>query len=194
MKRIFVVKSSTARTAADFPLRDLAGAGGRFDVICRTLIAALSCRDGVRRDVEFYAVLKGPPSPPKTIYVSGEEIEEIPLSEVDVAEKLFTVFKGKVVKGFRIMDMGFEKLVRKLLTEGVKLYYLHEKGVSLEKVDVRVKCLGFILGDQLGLSREEEGFLENLGIEKVCIGPKVYLSSHCIAVVNYELDLMFSTS
>ncbi|RLE51220.1 MAG: tRNA (pseudouridine(54)-N(1))-methyltransferase TrmY [Candidatus Methanomethylicota archaeon] len=192
IKRLFIIRSSTARTAADFPLKDLAGAGGRFDVVCRALIAALAHRDGVRKDVEFYAVLKGPPAPPKTIHVNGENLRHIPLSEVEVAELIFRTFKGLEVEGVQVLDIGFEKLVRKLVAEKVKLYYLHQDGIPIETLELHQGVIGFILGDHVGLSSEEERFLESLNIKKVCLGPKVYLSSHCIIIANYELDKKIS--
>lgn len=189
LKRTFLIKSSTARTEADFSLRDVAGSGGRLDVVCRSLIAALTRGDEVRRDAEVYAVLEGPPSPPKTVHVRGSMLTDVPRSEVEVAELLFKLLSGEGVPGCSVVRKGLERLVKDLARGGARLYYLHEKGEPVDELPLPTSGqVCFILGDQAGLSPNNEKFLEELKVERVSLGPKVYLSSHCITVINYELD------
>ncbi len=67
-----------------------------------------------------------------------------------------------------------------------KLYYLHEEGKPITKVNFKGN-LAFILGDHIGLTKEDEAFLESIA-EKISIGRKSYLTSHVIAYVNIFLD------
>ncbi|MEM5805493.1 MAG: hypothetical protein QW156_03190 [Candidatus Aenigmatarchaeota archaeon] len=50
----------------------------------------------------------------------------------------------------------------------------------------------FILGDHLGLNRNEEKFLKRVGVKKISLGKIEYLASHCITIVHYELDRKLS--
>jgi len=188
--RIFLVKASTACTSPIFNLKSLAGSSGRLDVIARALIASLRLRRGVRENVVFLSVLEGPPDPPKLLKVIGKEVREIPESEVDVVRIFIRLFKGEHVEGFYLEDKGFKEVVLELLSsKRVAVYYLEKMGRDIREVELpHDKDLAFILGDHIGLDSESEKFLEELKIPVISLGPKVYFTSHCITVVNEELD------
>ena len=188
--RIFLVKASKARTSPDFNIKSFAGSSGRLDVIARSILAALRLSDGVRENVVFLCVLEGPPNPPKLLRVVGSEVDGLPESEVDIGEIFLRLFKGEEVRGFHLEDKGFEEVVLEYVRDpGVEVYYLERYGVDIRDVDFpRGKDLVFILGDHIGLDRESEVFLEELGVRVISLGPRVYFTSHCITIVNEELD------
>jgi len=46
----------------------------------------------------------------------------------------------------------------------------------------------FVLGDHLGLPRNEERFVERFEHDKISVGSVSYLASQCITILHYELD------
>ncbi|MCC6018741.1 MAG: tRNA (pseudouridine(54)-N(1))-methyltransferase TrmY [Candidatus Verstraetearchaeota archaeon] len=192
MKRIFIVKSSTAFTAPIFNIRSLAGSSGRLDVICRCILNAFFIdRDVFRRNVVFYGVLEGPPDPPKTIVVDGFSIDNMVLDEVWVANVISNLMSGGSFKGFNILRMNFSSLVNSIRVSGAKLIYLHENGVPIDDYNFEIGfdyC--FILGDQIGLDRDSEKLLDSMGVPRVSLGRISYLSSQCIWLVNNFMDML----
>ncbi|RLE54609.1 MAG: tRNA (pseudouridine(54)-N(1))-methyltransferase TrmY [Candidatus Methanomethylicota archaeon] len=200
MKRIFILKASTATTSPDFLLRNVAGTSGRLDVVCRCILSAFRVDGAIRRDVDFYAVLEGPPRPGMVLSILGSHLKSLPKSEVDVA----SIIKDLLVVGegghpgypaFRIAKGDFERLILGLAKNGIKLLYLHERGVAIEKLEFELGGqYGFILGDHLGLDPNSERFLDSIGVGRVSLGPISYLASHCITIVHEELDRRVKSS
>ncbi|HWH07770.1 MAG TPA: tRNA (pseudouridine(54)-N(1))-methyltransferase TrmY, partial [Candidatus Thermoplasmatota archaeon] len=65
--RRFVVVGHKAASAPGFSLKDLAGTGGRIDVLARCVPAALLVSHGLRPGVELVTLHLGPPSAPKAV-------------------------------------------------------------------------------------------------------------------------------
>ncbi|MHA1722143.1 MAG: tRNA (pseudouridine(54)-N(1))-methyltransferase TrmY [Candidatus Baldrarchaeia archaeon] len=201
-KRIFVLKANKARTDHKFHLKGLPSTAGRMDIVCRCISRALLYYGNKpRRDTVFYAVLLGPPQPPKTITIDGAEIEGLRSSEIAIAglirESLKCFKKGeeKVMKGIYVNQVGFEDLVSNFAEREYNLIYLHERGKDVREVYFSLnEVYVFILGDHIGLNKEDELLLEKLGVSMVSVGPKSLLGSHCIAIVQNELDRRFSSS
>ena len=75
--RRFVVVGQNARTARDFPLNDICGAAGRWDLLARCVQGSLFLAHDLRRDTELVLVLMGEPDAPKSIRVSGELVKNL---------------------------------------------------------------------------------------------------------------------
>jgi len=75
----------------------------------------------------------------------------------------------------------------KRLSRTYEVLYLHEEGIDIRKFKLTNHPL-FILGDHEGLDPESEKFLKELKIPWISLGPISYLASHCITIVNEELD------
>ncbi|MBS7250597.1 MAG: tRNA (pseudouridine(54)-N(1))-methyltransferase TrmY [Candidatus Freyarchaeota archaeon] len=196
MKRIFILKASTARTDNKFTIKDLPGTSGRLDVVCRCILSSLLLSKGHRLDTIFYAVLEGPPRPPITVEVNGEKIEELPRDELKVAlilkELLNPIKTPTIVSGFRLMNRDFQDLVEEKLRES-KTYFLHRTGKNIKEIlsvfqNFKTPQLTFILGDHIGLNQNEIEYLEGMGIKPISLGPKEYLGSHCISLIQEKLD------
>ncbi|MCS7386187.1 MAG: tRNA (pseudouridine(54)-N(1))-methyltransferase TrmY [archaeon GB-1867-005] len=200
MKRIFVLKASTAITSPNFLLRNVAGTSGRLDVVCRCILSAFRVDGLIRNYVDFYAVLEGPPSPGKVLSVHGSLLRGLPESEVEVASiirDLLAMGEGLHPNNpaFRIDKGDFRRLILNLVSSGVKLLYLHERGIPIERLKFDFKSShAFILGDHLGLDAGSERFLDSIGAGRVSLGPLSYLASHCITILHEELDRMVNFS
>jgi tRNA (pseudouridine54-N1)-methyltransferase len=188
LKRSFLLKASTAHTAPDFDLRQVASTSGRLDVVCRCIQAAFTGPKGVRADVEFSAILEGPSKPPLELKLTSTQLDRLPTDEVEVAEWIFQAMQSEGNK-ITLKRESFERAVRGLRGPRRELFYLHEDGRDVEWLkEFDSGDLGFILGDHVGLDPASERFLDSLGIQRVSIGPRSYLSSSCILFVNSFLD------
>ncbi len=190
MKPSFLLKASTAHTAPDFDLRQVASTSGRLDIICRCIQAAFIGPTGTRPDVEFKAILEGQPRPPLALKLSSNQLRDLPPDEEAIASWIFNAMQSDSgSNGIALSRESFEKAVRSLRSSEKTLFYLHEEGDDLESLNSRgFSEVGFILGDQTGLDVPSEKFLDGLEIPRVSIGPRSYLSSSCIVFVNSFLD------
>jgi len=196
LKRVFILKASTARTDNKFTIKDLPGSSGRIDLACRCILAALLTSRSHRTDTIFYAVLDGPPKPPLTIEIDGEKIEQLPRNELQLGLLLRQILNpsasSPIPPGFRMVEKGFRDIVEEQ-ADSSEIYFLHRSGRhiddtlrSFEKLE-KLR-LAFILGDHIGLSQGDIEYLTSRGIKPLSLGPKEYLGSHCIFLVHERLD------
>jgi tRNA (pseudouridine54-N1)-methyltransferase len=187
--RAFLLKASEGRSTPDFSLKSLAGSPGRTDLLARCIISALYSTKGPRRDSRLTVVLEGPPDPPAAVTFEGSGIESVPESEVEAAKMLFDALSGIEIMGVKVERKSFEKSVAELREQQLSIFYLHEEGEDSQHVSFG-KDSAFILGDQKGLDPQSERLLDGLKAKRVSLGPHSYLASHCITIVQGELDLL----
>ncbi len=70
------------------PLNDLAGSGGRFDVLVRATTAALLTSHGLRENVEVILHLGGGPGPPRRLRLNGATLRGLHADERSAAGML----------------------------------------------------------------------------------------------------------
>lgn len=198
MVRTFILKASEAHTSSDFRIRDLPSSSGRLDVVCRCVIAALLYNSRVRTDTVFLVVMEGKPNPPLCMRFDGREIKTLPFSEIGLAVELKRVlgehyesnkkYEDPHWAGVSVERKSFAELLHLNFTRG-GIYYLHENGKDIRTVsfDLQHDIL-FVLGDQKGLTSEDEEMVDELQVERINVGPLSYLSSQVIAIVHDELD------
>jgi tRNA (pseudouridine54-N1)-methyltransferase len=193
-----VLKANEASTSSDYKLNDLPASSGRLDVVCRCIIASLLVAKRIRDDTVFIAILEGKPKPPVQLKLDGKMLETLPYSEVGVASMLKKVLGERLEKGEEYASPYWRgvSLAKKSYKEALdselqsnQLYYLHESGEDIRKVDIDLveDCI-FVLGSNKGLSTEDEEPLDQLGAKRISVGPLSYLSSQVITLVQYELD------
>ncbi|WP_456472856.1 tRNA (pseudouridine(54)-N(1))-methyltransferase TrmY [Methanocaldococcus sp.] len=195
--REFIFKANKAITSPNINLKDLPGSCGRLDLVCRCVSDSLFLSHDIRRDTVFYSVLCGPPNPPVCIKFVGSELRKVSPDERNIA-----IFIKKALKkfletedkdswiestpGIYVRKIGFKDLIIEKMEEGKNLYYLHKNGESIEKVKIKDNPV-FILGDHIGLSEEDEKFLEGKAI-KVSLSPLELHANHCIVIIHNILD------
>lgn len=198
LTRFFILKANEACTSSDFKLNDLPASSGRLDVVCRCIIAALLVAKKIRDDTVFIALLEGKPKPPVQLKLDGKRLETSPYSEVGVASMLKKVLGEQFEKDKEYVPQYWRgaSLARKSYMEVLdselgssQLYYLHERGEDIRKVDIDLDGDSiFVLGSNKGLSAEDEEPLDRLGAKRISVGPLSYLSSQVITLVQCELD------
>ncbi len=178
--RHFVLVSRTGRTDGRFPsLRE----GGRLDVVYQCALAALFLSHGRRRDTVFTACLGGPPRPPLSLTIDGANLRDVRTDERTWEDILRAVLSGRGHPGFTVSRASLQDVVR----SSEIVFVLHERGEAIETVPI----LGnptFVLGDHVGLPKQDEKFVLRYG-KKVSLGRRrSYLAASCIAAMNYVLD------
>lgn len=193
--REFILRALKGRTT-EFNVNNLP-ASGRMDLVCRCVSSALFISNDLRRDTVIHVVLDGPSDPPKTISFFGSELKGMEFDEKNIAEHINDALKkGEGLKlneerdlgnGIKISKKSFEALVKEKFNEKKQLFYLHDKGKDIREIKFK-KDVVFVFGDYIGMPRKTEGLLNRYKAERVSLGPKMLFASHCIVVVNNELD------
>ncbi|ACX72775.1 protein of unknown function DUF358 [Methanocaldococcus vulcanius M7] len=197
--REFIFKANKTITSPDINLKDLPGSCGRLDLLCRCVSDAFFLSHDIRRDVIFYAILCGQPNPPICIKFVGSELKKVSPDERSIA-----IFIKKALKKFEEIDeeqrkywtqstpgiyvkrADFRDIVLEKLEEGKEVFYLHKDGSNAENFNFTNPV--FILGDHIGLSREDEDLLNKLNIKKISISPIELHANHCITIIHNILD------
>jgi len=192
--REFLLRSLKGYTTPDFDLENLVDAG-RLDLVTRCISSALWLAKGLRHDTIIHVNLEGPKLPPKLISFYGSKLKGFSFDEKGIAKFIkFALEKGKnlelnesleVHPGIVISKKSFEQLIKE--KANYQIIYLHKKGKDIREFKFRENIL-FVFGDYIGMPRKTEFFLDNHKAEKVSLGKIEYHASHCIVIVNNELD------
>lgn len=192
--RGFLIIGNTA-TTKPFSLNDLPGAG-RIDILCRCVSQALFISHGIRKDVEVYLLLLGPPDPPKTILIRGSEVKRMSPDERNIASHIRKALGVECGDDWVEVNSGVyvaRKNLKRLLDDLSKTYsiiYLREDGEDIKSVKIPPNPL-FIIGDHKGLKEELEKIVENYSIFRLSLSPLSLMAEQCVVVVHYLLDLNF---
>ena len=180
--RHFILFSRQGYTTGNFNnLRE----AGRLDIVAHCIISSFFKSHALRRDVIFHISLNGPPNPPLYIKVNGEIVYDLRCDERTIGDIIRKVLSGKEHKGFSLEKKSFQEVIKELSKEN-DIYVLEEKGELIRKIKFKENT-AFVIGDQVGLPKKEEGFVLRYG-KKISLGKTVYLAADCITIINYELD------
>ncbi|MEM5831890.1 MAG: tRNA (pseudouridine(54)-N(1))-methyltransferase TrmY [Candidatus Aenigmatarchaeota archaeon] len=177
---------------SDFSLNNLVNAG-RMDLVARCISTAIFLSYSLRKDVKFHVVLNGPPNPPVTISFFTNELKNVSPDERNIASHIKIALKNLGKKeisepGIYVKKIGFENLVREKVEEYKNsVFYLHKDGEDIKNININ-KDFVVIIGDNKGIPKIYENFLEKISVKKISLGKIEYLSSQCIAIFNYEVD------
>ena len=181
-----------ARTSSEFTLNDLCGGAGRLDVLLRCVNSAFFLSHDLRRDVELYLVLLGPPEPPKCIRMVGKELKHLNPDERStgaIVRKALSRELGaeekRTMPGVYISTRSFSQLLDDISPYPV--LWLHEEGEDIREVRIPPDPV-FVLSDHLDFTEEEEEILQSRSTMKLSLGPLSLHAHHCITIVQNELD------
>jgi len=190
--RAFVVLGHKASLDPGFTLNDLPGGAGRLDVLCRCVNAALFLSHDMRRDVSVFLVLQDQ----LTVRIHGQHVKRLNPDERSTAALIKKALERvqhhegrdelRSTPGISVARRGLEGVLETLQREGFEPVWLHESAPPLRQAPLP-RAPAFVLSDHQDFSAREEAQLA--AFTRLCVGPKVYPASHCIAVVNNELDV-----
>ena len=159
---------------------------GRLDIVYECIVASLFLSHGLRRDVNFHAILNGAPNPPMHLKINGQELFDV-RTDIDTWNAILKkVVGGKTHPGVRTEKTSFEALLKEE-AQNRTVYVLEEGGKNVQDITFGENPL-FVLGDHVGLPKKTELFALRFG-EKISLGKQPYLAASCITVLNYLLDL-----
>ena len=158
---------------------------GRLDIVHECVVASLFLSHGIRKNVVFYAILNGPPTPPLHIEINGESLHDV-RTDVNTWQRILKkVISGKPHPGITASKTSFEALL-KAKAETARIYVLEEGGKDIAHATLPENAI-FVLGDHVGLPKKAEAYALRYG-EKISLGKQPYLAASCITILNYLLD------
>ncbi len=187
-RREFLIISPTAITSPNFPLKGIASSTGRLDVIARAILAATTLKTNAYIIVK--ALLLGPPKPPLLLEVHIPQVKHTYGNEVEVVDDIRKAMLGEVVNGFYIEHTSFKRTLSELIDANKNVYYLHEEGDSFKTIKPSA-TIAFILGSHVDIPVEYERVIDQYKIRRISLGSISYLTSQCIIIVNWLLDVFF---
>ncbi len=158
---------------------------GRLDIVYECIVTSLFLSHGLRRNVNFNAVLNGPPNPPIHIGINGAELYDVRTDIGTWQTILKKTLNNKPHPGITTAKTSFEALLKQK-AETSHIYILEEGGKNVAETQLAPNPL-FVLGDHVGLPKNAERFALRFG-EKISLGKQPYLAASCITVLNYLLD------
>lgn len=182
----FAVLGHLAATSGKYSLSDMPGGAGRMDILCRCVSASLFLSHGMRRDVEVYLVLLGPPDPPKTVLFPGKTVRYLSPDERSAGSLIQKALVPAVSDQFRETTPGV--FVRRgglpeLLAE-YPFVLLDESGTDIRTVSPLPE--NYLLSDHLDLTADEVAAVR--GMPAFSVGPLSLHADHAITVVHNEHD------
>ena len=191
--RRFVVVSLTASANGKFSLEDLPGSGGRVDILCRCVGAALLVSHGIRKDSEIHLVILTDRANPRTISIRGDKVRSLNPDERTTAS-LLRIALGRqnemeTSPGVIIRNVGLPVLLDEL--RSTKLYLLEEGGEDARKALASIRMdddATFLLGARDDMPRDLRDLCISLGAKTISISPLSLQSEQCITIVHNILD------
>ena len=194
LERWFAILGHRAPSSGSLNLNDLAGSGGRMDVLVRAVNAALFVSHGVRRDSHVVLHLMGGEGPERRIWFDGSLLGGVRPDERSIAGQIKGVMKRAVPPRGH-----FEEFSSGIMHSGGDLAQTlgewGERGVFAVALDVRggsfatlpeSKSLGFVLSDDWPLSDQELSQLRDTA--SLSLG-NMWLQGHsCIAILHHLMD------
>jgi len=179
----FLLFSRTGYTTGNF--KSLMEAG-RLDIVYQCILTSAFRAHGHRSDVVFHAILNGSPNPPLHLQINADGLRNARVDESSWAEILRDVLNGGEHAGISLEKASLQEVIKEKAAD-YKIFALVEGKRNVQDLDLSGNAL-FVVGDNSGLPRKDEGFVLRYG-KRLSLGRFSYLAASCIDVINYELDL-----
>ena len=202
-ERRFAIVGHRAINDGKLPLNDLAGAGGRMDVLVRAINTALFLSHGIRDDSHITLHLMGGPGPPRRIWFEGSRLEGVHADERAIAGQIAKVLREPTPPVGRLEEVwtglwhsggDISTTIAEWRREGVTLVRLDADAPPLwveggsppdgEDVDTR---FGFFLSDDRSFTTEEIVTMD-AAMPARSLGEQWIQGHSAIAVVHHLLD------
>lgn len=186
--RTFLLVANRADPSGQAPLEDLAGAGGRFDLVARFVSSVLLTSYGIREDAQ--AVVWFDDEDPVALRVRGDEAVGIRPDERSTAARLNDALSKppmpvwqEVADGVETRAVGLSELLAELPGP---LAALAEDGRPVGEHEIEARS--FVLGDQDDLREEQRRIVDRRVAERLSIGPVALQADQAVTVVHNLLD------
>lgn len=193
--RRFVLAAHAVPAHGRWHLDDLPGAGGRVDVLCRAVAAALFLSHGIRRDTEVVLALAGPP--PRAVRLRGDAVRHLNPDERSTAARIRQALQAAqpdpwwqpVQDGLEVAELDLAGVLADRGAPG-PVVLLHRDGEDAR--DGATPPLPadatYVLSDHLPFAPQEETLLGQRAARRLGLGPTWYHADHAVHVVQWLLD------
>lgn len=160
-------------------LNNLSGAG-RLDLLCRVITSVFFLGGGEKSFRKSNEIIVYFQSYGKKLTIKGNEVKGLNPDERSQAGILKKVFSGQKIRGFELKPGKWSEITN--IFKNCNVLDISGKKIHENLITSNI----FLLGDHIGLAKEElDLFSEE---RKVSLGNLIYLTSHCISIINYFLD------
>ena len=149
----------------------------RTDMIARVIISTFWIDHDLRRDVELFLCFNNN----KTLHLTPV-FKNMNPDERNISSFMNYVLEGRKFPGITLEEKTFEGIIKQF-ENSRSIYFLDSRGKKATSEKPKSNPV-FILGDNKGYG--DYKIPENA--EKISIGSKSYLTSHCISYLNIYLD------
>ena len=194
LERWFAIIGHRAPSSGVLNLNDLAGSGGRMDVLVRAVNSALFVSHGIRQDSHVLLHLMGGAGPNRRIWFDGSSIGGVRPDERSIAGQIKGVLKNEVPprghfrefsSGILHSGGGVEQTVEEWKSRGIFPVVLDAGGGDFSEVPTTMD-LGFIISDDKPLDQGDTKSLH--GSVTLSLGDRWLQGHSCIAILHYLLD------
>ncbi len=184
----FIQLLPQASPEGEFLLKDLPGSGKRVDVLCRDLAACFEWGPiwFPKSNLELIALIGE-----TTVLTFRYPQNQIPLGEVGWASVIKEALRGQEPAFVEVSEGSLDDIIGKLnQPKESGLWVLDEEGVHLSDIKAihQFTQNSFMLGNHKGFDSQTKNLISELGIPKLSLGKKSYLSSHCLAAIISEFE------
>ena len=191
--RRFVIIAHDVPLDGDFSLDDLPGTGGRIDVVCRCVTAALLLSHDLRYDVEVKIVVQND----VTISIDGREIRRLNPDERSTAARLRTALSHRdelvgrrpiePTPGIEIVADDLARTLETINAADDPIYHLDPEGAPITRESPPDNPT-FVLSDHRPFSSADQGTLEEFDPRKRSLSPRSIHADHAITVAHNWVD------
>ena len=194
LERWFAIIGHRAPSSGALNLNDLAGSGGRMDVLARAVNSALFVSHGIRKDSHVLLHLMGGDGPSRRIWFNGSSLAGVRPDERSISGQIKGIMKETVPPRGRFREFssgilhsggGIEQTVGEWSARGVCPIILDANGSDFSDVPSSVD-LGFIISDDKPLTDLDTQSLK--GAVSLSLGGRWLQGHSCIAILHYLLD------
>lgn len=193
LTRVFVIVLKQAVPDPQLDLNNIPQAG-RVDLLCRVLTSAFFLSNSFRPSTEVWAFFQ---QNALLIKFRGDKFRGVQPDERSVGGFLRRVFRHVAGVGKHankpIMGVSWQLLALEDLPELLPQAYILEQDGELAttKLSENDGPVFFVLGDHVGFSDEDKLILGNY--PKISLGQTELLTSQCITVLHYLMDVNQTT-
>jgi len=194
LERWFAIIGHRAPSSGALNLNDLAGSGGRMDVLVRAVNAALFVSHGIREESQVMLHLLGGEGPERRIWFDGTELGGVRPDERSIAGQIKGIMKRPVPprghfeefsSGIMHSGGGLEHTLKEWDSRGVCPVVLDAEGGGFHSLPLS-ESLGFVLSDDRPLN--EEDLVQLRGIPSLSLGERWLQGHSCIAILHHLMD------
>lgn len=189
-ERTILLIANRADPTGQAPLKDLAGAGGRFDLVARFVVQSLLTSHGVREDTDCLVLFTNTLDDPKALRIHGASVKGLRPDERSCASKLNEALVPVAMPVWQEAGDGMES--RAITLEGLldevpdPIVLMDEEGEPAHEAELTSGT--FVFGDDRGLTAQQAAICAKRADRTVSLGPVSLQADQAVVVVHNVLD------